>query len=215
MVFWSVQRWRRGRVLGFCGGAIAVLLGPAAVAQIGVPLPVPPQNLPSGVQGEQGVCLVSPQGAETGKMTFSTSPVFVWQGAVIGRIELFDVTTGELAWSGTPELPVPQISYHSTPLTPGHEYRWTLFSRSNEPLGSADFAIMDEAQRSPIQLALDTLTDQLTAAGKTPAEINVAIVDYFNSQGLWADAVTAAIDAYPPSPSLGRYVRTLRSQICR
>lgn len=210
----------------------AALVSPSVLAQSSVPevtpqvipqtpaqapngLPVPPQNLPGGVRGNQtGVCLVSPQGGNANAAIFSTRPVFVWQGAVISRIELTDLTTGRVTWSGNPELPVPQVAYHSTPLTPGGEYRWTIYGRDGATLGSADFRVMTADQRAPIDAALNDLTARLTQEGRTPVEINLAVVDYLNAQGLWADAITASVNASPPSPALGRYVRTTRSRIC-
>ncbi|MBD0268406.1 MAG: hypothetical protein ICV77_08940 [Cyanobacteria bacterium Co-bin8] len=177
-------------------------------------LPVPPQSLPMGVRGEQGVCLVGPQETVAGEAIFSTRPVFVWQGATIGRIELTNVTEGRVVWSGQPELPVPQIAYHSTPLTPGHAYSWTLYSQGGEVLGTAPFQIMTAEQRADVDTALNTLVTRLNQEGRTPAEINVAVVDYFNTQGLWSDAITAAVNANPRSPILGRYVLTTRDRIC-
>lgn len=205
---------RRQLVFGVGIGVVGLGLTAVAKAQQPSVLPIPPQNLPSGVQGEQGACLVSPQGDAANEAIFSTRPVFVWRGAMISRIELTDVTVGQLVWSGEPELPVHQITYHSTPLVPGHEYRWTLYSLTGEELGAAPFRIMTTEQRAPIETALSNLTTSLNQQGKTPAEVNVAVVDYFNAEGLWSDAVTAAVNAYPPSPALGRYVRDTRNRIC-
>ncbi|MBD0333924.1 MAG: hypothetical protein ICV62_00400 [Cyanobacteria bacterium Co-bin13] len=177
-------------------------------------VPVPPQSLPIGVRGEQGACLVSPQETSAGEAIFSTRPVFVWQGATISRIELTDVTEGRVTWSGRPELPVPQIAYHSTPLTPGNAYSWTLYGQAGDVLGTAPFRVMTAEQRADVDSALNALVTRLNQEGRTPAEINVAVVDYFNNQGLWSDAITAAVNANPRSPILGRYVLTTRDRIC-
>jgi hypothetical protein len=203
--------------LSLLAGLTAIsVLGVAAPisAQAPTGLPVPPQSLPVGARGEQGVCLVGPRETVAGEAIFSTRPVFVWQGATISRIELTDVTEGRVVWSGRPELPVPQISYHSTPLTPGHEYSWTLYGQAGDVLGSAPFRIMTEDQRAAVDTALNNLVTRLNQEGRTPAEINVAVVDYFNAQGLWSDAITKAINANPRSPSLGRFVLNTRDRIC-
>lgn len=169
---------------------------------------------PSG-QTERSICLVSPQGSQPAEAIFSTRPVFVWERQSVSRIELFNVTEGRQVWSGRPELPVPQISYHSTPLIPGHQYEWTVYPvRSNLKPTTATFMLMGGAQRATIQAELDQLKATLTAQGVPATEINVAITDYFARRGLWADAITVAINSLPPSPILGRYVRESRDLIC-
>lgn len=172
-------------------------------------VPVPQQQFPS--QPTRGICLVSPRDNAS---IFSTRPVLTWKGGAIQRIELTDLTQNEMAWSGDLELPVPQLAYRGTPLIPGHRYRWTGYGPSRAVLGTAEFAIMTEEQRAPIETALSTLRTQLAQQGKSPAEINVEVVNYLDSQGLEADAVITAVNAVPPAPALGRYVRTVRDRKC-
>lgn len=235
-------RCQKGLLRLGLGAAVLPLLSPAGLAQAPLPevspqvpaqtlpaqtlpaqtfptqapgLPVPPQNLPAGVRGNQpGVCLVSPQGVGANAAIFSTRPVFVWNGPSISRIELTDRGTGQVAWSARPEVPVPQVAYNSTPLNPGGEYRWTLYGLDGALLGSADFRVMTVEQRAQVEAALSSLTARLNEEGRTPTEINLAVVEYLNSQGLWSDAITTSINASPASPALGRYVRTTRNRIC-
>lgn len=182
-------------------------LAESTVAQ--TPVTVPQQQLPGQTTPE--VCLVSPRGDVS---IYSLRPVFTWKGTAVRRIELTDLTENELAWSGNLDLPVPQLAYRLTPLVPGHRYRWVAFDASKKILGTAEFAILTEEERAPIETALNDLRTQLTQQGRSPTEINVEVVNYLASMGLETDAVTAAVNAVPSSPALGRYVRTVRDRNC-
>ncbi|HEY9761100.1 MAG TPA: hypothetical protein V6D07_01180 [Trichocoleus sp.] len=191
------------------GMALSSLAGfsESALAQISVP--VPQQALPGETTPE--FCLVSPRDDAA---IFSTRPVFSWKGGTVQRIELRDLTENELAWSGNLDLPVPQLAYRMTPLVPGHRYQWKAFGSSRQVVGTAEFEIMGEEERASIETALNTLRTQLTQQGTSPAQINVEVVTYLASMGLEADAITAAVNATPSAPALGRYIRTVRERSC-
>lgn len=144
---------------------------------------------------------------ETTIKVWSLNPVFVWQDD-FSKLEVIQYRTNTIVASVELDPGQRYLLYgdieNARLLEPGQAYYWRL--SNDETFAEISFRMMDEAERTEIEAALNAKS--LNTENPTD-EILQARIDFFLTEGLWADAFYEVYAVPNPSEA----VLSLRANI--
>lgn len=167
-------------------------------------------RVPGGSRGDGDedateICAIVPGRLEIGDETttikvWSLDPVFVWQDG-FSKLEVIQFRTNTLVASadlapGQRHLLYSDIA-NAQPLQPGQAYYWRL--SNDETFAETSFRMMNETERADVEAALEA--ESLNGQNPTD-DIMQARIDFFLTEGLWADAFREIYAERNPSEAI-------------
>jgi hypothetical protein len=175
-----------------------------------------------GARGDDSPCAVAPGLLERQNIIWSDRPLFLWNASAEVTLQQIDLTdsSGKMIWQKALAATDQSALYEGQLLQPGQFYTWRLFwtppNTERTVSASYTFQLMEPQPQQQIASELQTLTQQLQAAGEDAETIANQQADYLltRSQPLWSDAFQVLYTIKNPSQQTTQRLQTWIDTAC-